>query len=195
MRATDFILQTRSDLQEKSEHWRDEELLLKLQRAYVSLQFDLPCFIARESVAITEGTQSYYLGFTPLKNVTFSVDERVLEFTTLENFYVRSSEAHYTFDNNMLLLGFVPTKAMDGVVVYRYAKELTNENCEIEIPIIHHKALRLLFLSEIHEKPTRNSKERVLSSHYLKLYEQEMMRLKVLQPIRAKNITSNYQRI
>lgn len=195
MKATDFILQTRIDLQEKSEHWRDEELLLKLQRAYVSLQFDLPYFIARESVAITEGVQSYYLGFTPLKNVTLSVDEQVLEFTTLENFYVRTSEKSYTFDNNMLLLGFVPTKAMDGVVVYRYAKELANINCEIEIPITHHKALRLLFLSEIHEKPTRNSKERVLSLHYLKLYEQEMLRLKVLQPMRAKNITSNYQRI
>lgn len=195
MKATDFILQTRIDLQEKSEHWRDEELLLKLQRAYVSLQFDLPYFIARESVAITEGVQSYYLGFTPLKNVTLSVDGQVLEFTTLENFYVRNSEAHYTFDNNMLILGFVPTKAMDGVVVYKHAKELANVNCEIEIPITHYKALRLLFLSEIHEKPTRNSKERVLSLHYLKLYEQEMMRLKVLQPMRAKNITSNYQRI
>lgn len=195
MKATDFILQTRVDLQEKSEHWRDEELLLKLQRAYVSLQFDLPYFIARESVAITEGVQSYYLGFTPLKNVTLSVDGQVLEFTTLENFYVRNSEAHYTFDNNMLILGFVPTKAMDGVVVYKHAKELANVNCEIEIPITHYKALRLLFLSEIHEKPTRNSKERVLSLHYLKLYEQEMMRLKVLQPMRAKNITSNYQRI
>lgn len=195
MTARDFILQTRSDLQEKSEHWKDEELLIKLQRAYTSLQFDLPCFIARESIAIIEGVQSYYLKFTPLKNVTLNVDDRALEFTTLENFYALPNDKCYTFDNEMILLGFIPTSTMAGVVVYKYAKELANDNCEIEIPITHYKALRLLFLSEIHEKPTRNSKERVLSLHYLKLYEQEKNKLKVLQPVRAKNITSNYQRI
>jgi len=195
MRARDFILQTRTDLQEKSEHWRDEELLLKLQRAYISLQFDLPCFVARETLAITEGTTSYYLNFPPLKNISMVVDGVSLAFTTLENFYAQPCEKSYTFENQSLLLGFVPLVDTDGVVVYKHAKELANENCEVEIPITHHKALRLLFLSEIHEKPTRNSKERVLSLHYLKLYEQEMMRLKVLQPIRAKNITSNYQRI
>ena len=195
MKARDFILQTRTDLQEKSEHWRDEELLLKLQRAYISLQFDLPCFVARETLAITKGITSYYLNFVPLKNISMVVDGVSLAFTTIENFYAQPCEKCYTFENQSLLLGFVPLVNIEGVVVYKHAKELANENCEVEIPVTHHKALRLLFLSEIHEKPTRNSKERVLSSHYLKLYEQEMMRLKVLQPMRAKNITSNYQRI
>ncbi|MDT8337571.1 MAG: hypothetical protein RQ763_00085 [Sulfurimonas sp.] len=195
MKASDFILQTRSDLQEKSEHWKDEELLLKLQRAYVSLQFDLPCFIAKQSIAIVDGKQEYYLDYTPIKNVALSIDNRSLDFATLEFFYVRANENSYTFDKNIMLLGFMPTNAMSATIVYKYAKELATENCEIEVPNTQYKALRLLFLSEIHEKPTRNSKERVLSLHYLRLYEQEMMKLKVLQPIRAKNITSNYQRI
>lgn len=194
MTARDFILQTRSDLQEKSEHWKDEELLIKLQRAYVSLQFDLPCFIARQSITTIEGKQEYYLNFTPIKNITLSIDSRSLDFTTLENFYIQANENSYTFDSNLLLLGFVPSTPLVVTVVYKFAKELVTENCEIEIPILHYKALRLLFMSEIHEKPTRNTKERVLSVHYIKLYEQELMRLKVQQKIRAKNITSNYQR-
>lgn len=195
MTARDFILQTRSDLQEKSEHWKDEELLVKLQRAYVSLQFDLPCFMARQNIAIIEGKQDYYIDFTPIKNITLSIDSRSLDFTTLENFYAITNENSYTFDNNLLLLGFMPTAPLTATLVYKYAKELANENCEVEIPLIHYKALRLLFMSEIHEKPTRNTKERVLSVHYIKLYEQELMRLKIQQKIRAKNITSNYQRI
>ncbi|MGB3988533.1 MAG: hypothetical protein WBK67_02450 [Minisyncoccales bacterium] len=195
MKASDFILQTRADLQEKSEHWKDEELLIKLQRAYVSLQFDLPCFIARENIDIVEGKQDYYLTYTPLKNVGLIVDGRNREFSATESFYITPNENSYTFEENLLILGFVPKTQGAATIVYKYSKELVNENCEIEIPLIHHKALRLLFMSEIHEKPTRNTKERVLSVHYIKLYEQEIAKLKVEQKVRAKNITSKYQRI
>lgn len=195
MKARDFILQTRSDLQEKSEHWKDEELLLKLQRAYVSLQFDLPCFITKQNIDIAEGKQSYYLDFVPLANIALTIDGRTFEYTTVENFYISAKENNYSFNGNLLLIGFMPKSAATAALVYKYSKELANENCEIEIPLIYHKALRLLFMSEIHEKPTRNTKERVLSVHYIKLYEQELMRLKVQQKVRAKNITTNYQRI
>lgn len=195
MKASDFILQTRSDLQEKSEHWKDEELLIKLQRAYVSLQFDLPCFIVRENIDIVEGKQEYYLQHTPIANIALLIDGRYFGYSTKENFYSNPKENSYTFEESILLLGFVPKLATIGLIVYKHTKELINENCEIEIPIVHHKALRLLFMSEIHEKPTRNTKERVLSVHYIKLYEQEVSKLKVQQKMRATNTTSNYQRI
>jgi len=170
-------------------------LLIKLQRAYVSLQFDLPCFITKQNIDIAEGKQSYYLDFVPLANIALTIDNRVFEYTTVENFYTNAKEDSYSFNGNLLLIGFMPKSAATAALVYKYSKELANENCEIEIPLIYNKALRLLFMSEIHEKPTRNTKERVLSVHYIKLYEQELMRLKVQQKVRAKNITTNYQRI
>ena len=195
MKASDFILQTRADLQEKSEHWKDEELLLKLQRAYISLQFDLPFFIAKENIDIQEGTQEYYLKHTPISNISLKIDSFNIEYSLNENFYSQQKENSYTFEENILVIGFIPNFTAIGLIVYKYAKELANANCEIEIPLIYYKALRLLFMSEIHEKPTRNTKERVLSVHYINLYEKEIANLKVKQKKRAKNITSNYQRI
>jgi len=195
MKASDFILQTRADLQEKSEHWSDEELLIKLQRAYVALQFDLPFFITNKTIAIQEGIDAYYLDVIPLKNVSFRVEYTLYSFTDMENFYAKPALYTYSFNENRLFVNPIPLKDYTAVLILKYQKELPNANCNIEIPTIYFKALRLLFMSEIHEKPTRNTKERVLSVHYIKLYEQEIRKLKTEQKMRSRNLTSNYQRI
>jgi hypothetical protein len=195
MKVSDFILQTRSDLQEKTEHWKEEELLIKLQRAYVSLQFDLPFFITSKTIAIKKGIDAYYLDLTPLKNVSLRVENIIYNFADIENFYSNSKNHTYTFSEERVLLNPIPLKDCSATLVLKYQKELGNLNCDIEIPTVYYKALRLLFLSEIHEKPTRNTKERVLSVHYIKLYEQEIHKLKTEQKTRARNLTSNYQRI
>ncbi|MCX6075998.1 MAG: hypothetical protein NTW78_03835 [Campylobacterales bacterium] len=195
MKTSDFILQTRSDLQEKSEHWKDEELLIKLQRAYIALQFDLPYFITSRVIAIKEGIDAYYLDLTPLKNMALRVENIHYNFVDIENFYSNVKNKTYTFSEDKLLIHPLPTKDCSATLVLKYQKELANSNCDIEIPTVYFKALRLLFLSEIHEKPTRNTKERVLSVHYIKLYDAEKNKLKTEQKMRAKNITSNYQRI
>jgi hypothetical protein len=195
MKASDFILQTRADLQEKSEHWKDEELLMKLQRSYVSLQFDLPYFITSETIAITEGKSEYYLLNEPLKNVSFSIDSTAFNFSTIDNFYISLKDKQYTFNTNRVIINHIPIKNSIGIIVYKFNKKLVTTNCEVELPAIYLKALRLLFMSDIHEKPTRNTKERNLSVHYIKLYEQEIRKLKIDQKLRPTNLTSNYQRI
>jgi len=194
MRVSDFILQTRTDLQEKSEHWNDEDLLIKLKRAYVSLQYDLPYFIQREELSIIEGNSEYYLEYEALKNVSLIIDEQEYLFSNVENFYTVPKERTYTFMQNRLLVS-TPKRDSKALIFYRHCKMIETLNCFVELPIHYHNALRLLFLSYIQEKPTRNSKERNLSLHYLKLYEKELYKLKKEQKARPKNIKSNYQKV
>lgn len=195
MKAADFITQTRVELNEKTEFWSDEEMLIKLQRSYVSLQYDLPFFIAKESLVIEKDKDEYYLIYAPIKNVSLKIDDDRYEYSDAEFFYITDNKKRYTFDAEKLMLGFTPDKTMNAVIIYRYDKHLSNANCEIETPAIYNKALRLLFMSEIHEKPTRNTKERNLNIHYLKLYEAELKKLRIEKKMRPKNIQSKYQRI
>jgi len=196
MKASDFILQTRIELNEKGgKFWSDEEMLIKLQRSYVSLQFDLPFFIAKESLVIEIGMSEYYLKYAPIKNIKCMVDEKIIEYRDNENFYLSNDSYCYTFDGDKILLGFIPKKESEIEIVYRYAKHLENGNCEIETPSIFTKALRFLFMSEIYEKPTGNTKDRSLSFDYLKLYDGELRKLRVNNKMRPRNIKSNYQRI
>jgi hypothetical protein len=195
MRAHDFIIQTRVELQEKSQHWSDDELFVKLQRSYVALQFALPFFIKKETFVIPKGSSEQYLAYAPAQNIGFSIDSVSYKYKDIGHFYVDEESGSYTLDSDRLL--FYPTadKDVNGIVVYRYHEEIKTLNCEVAIPKSWYKALRLLFMSEIHEKPTRNTKERNLSTHYLKLYEMELQNLKQNQQVRPVNITSNYQRI
>jgi len=195
MKAKDFILQVRADLQEKSEHWKDEELLIKLQRSYMSLQFDLPFFITKDTLAIKKDISQYQLPFKVLKNVSLYVDDKKYEYNDIENFHITLKDRQYTFDEDVLLLNNIPVKDTEAKIVYMYEKQLHTMNCEIGIPLNYHKALRLMFLSEIHEKPTRNTKDRNLNTHYLKLYALEVNKLKLGKKVRPVNITSEFQRI
>ena len=195
MRASDFILQTRADLQEKSQHWKNEELLVKLQRVYISLQFDLPCFVSKTEIDIKKGITEYYLEHIALKNISFKIDGNALSYADIEHFYTSTHKSLYVFSDKKVLINKIPLKDMESTLIYKYQKELSNINCEIEIPTNWHRALRLLFLSDIYEKPKSNSKDRNLSAYYLKLYDKELYKLKTEQKIRPKNITSNYQGI
>lgn len=194
MIAADFITQVRPDLQEKSEHWSNEELLIKLQRSYIGIQSDLPFFITKEVLAIEKGILEYYLEYVPLKNVSFKMGgTRKLDYVDSENFYISDKQNIYTFDHDRVLLKLPPTNSSFIDIVYKYAKHLANANCHIEIPLAHHEALRLLFMSKIHEKPTRNTKERNLSTHYLNLYNGEIQKIKIGQKMIPKNNKTIYQ--
>ena len=195
MRAQDFIIQTRVELQEKSQFWSDEELFVKLQRSYTTLQFALPFFIKKENFIITKGESEFYLQQIPTQNIGFSIDGVSYRYKDIGHFYVDEQQFSYTFDRDRLLFYPAAAKDVNGVIVYRYQEEIKTLNCEVSIPQSWYKALRLLFMSEIHEKPTRNSKERNLSTHYLKLYEYELQNIKQNQHVRVLNVTSNYQRI
>ena len=195
MNANDLIIQIRSDLQEKSQHWKNEELFVKLQRSFTSLQDDLPFFITKETLAITKEKDEYYLKHIPLKNVSCLVGRSKFNYTELENFYIKFVDKEYTFEEDKILLNRIVKEDVGLNIVYKYTKELKTLNCAIDIPLTYHKALRLLFLSDIHEKPTRNTKERNLSAYYLNLYEKEISKVKKNKKLRPKNVTSKYQRI
>ena len=195
MIASDFILQTRDDLQEKSEHWSDESLLIKLQRAYVALQSELPYFIYSQSIEIPSGTIECYLDHKPIKNITLKIDNIFYTFTNIDKFFTSSAMYQYTFLENKLLLTSALNKDVVATVSFKIAKYIESMSCEIEIAMEYLEALRLLLMAYIHEKPTRNSKERNLSTHYLNLYALEVKRLKRNSNIRPKNIGSNYIKV
>jgi len=193
MVANDFISMIRADLQEKSEHWKPEELFVKLQRSYTSLQNDLPFFIANETLEIKKDTDIYYLKHEPVENISCFLDAKALTFSELENFYIKRDAERYSFDENKLLINRRTSK--DGIceISYKYIQELESINCEISIPAKYLKALRYLHLSDVYEKPTRNSKERNLSAYYINLYDKELHNLKINKRLRPTGVRSRYQ--
>ena len=192
----DFILQVKSDLQEKSEHWTVDDLLIKLQRAYISLQSDLPYFMGIEMIPIEKGKVEYRLDKIFLKHVSFVIDGAAYDYDDIENIYTSTiSQNIYSYHNGNIFLNKLPQKDLSAKIAYKYEKKLKNANCYIEIPSNWHEALRLLFMSKIQEKPTRNTKERNLSKHYLDLYRAEINDLRKTKKAITKNVTSKYQRV
>jgi len=196
MKAKDFLDQSRIELQEKSIHWSEPELLIKLQRSYNSLQFDLPFFMATKTLDIKKGISEYNLDDIVLKNIILRVDNQAYNYVEFEQFFIRVDEKQYTFNDKLLIINPTPNSNTTATFAYRYLKEIENINCHIELPLVYNEALRYLFMSKVHEKPTRNTKDRNLNKHYLALYQQELRELQTTKKkIRRKKITSNYQRV
>jgi len=194
MIALDFITQAKADIQEKKEQWNVPELLVKLQRSYVSLQVDLPYFITKQKIAIVEGKSEYELDFRPIKPIALFVDTMKFNYVGYEKFYTTNPPKSYAF-NEYIVEVSTPNKNTSAELVYKYQKELKTIYCEIELPISYHKALRYLFMSEIHEKPTRNTKDRNLNTHYLKLYDKELFKIDTKNSLQVTSTKSKYQRV
>jgi len=194
MKAIDFITQARADLQEKTEQWKDLELFVKLQRSYISLQVDLPFFITKQTLAITEGKDEYYFDFRPVKPISLFVDKKKFKYVGYEQFYTTEPLNSYVFNEDVMHMS-MPTKSASAILVYKYQKELKTLNCEIELPVEYYKALRYLLMSEIHEKPTRNTKDRNLNTHYSKLYDKELFKIDSKNSLKVRSVKSKYQRV
>lgn len=193
MKASDFIFQVKDDLQEKSPHWSMESLLLKLQRAYIDIQSDLPYFVTTEEVAIKEGQSEYYLKEYFLKDVSFCIGADRWKYVKIDDLFISSvSQKVYTYHQNTIMLNQTPKKDATAKIVYRYRRAIKSMNCYIEIPEDYHTALAHLLKAYIYEKPTRNTKERDLNKHYLNLYAIKKNDIKNNKP-RSKNITSKFQ--
>ena len=196
MLVKDFIAKTRDDLQEKSQQWSDPSLLLKLQESYIDLQFDLPYFIANEKIAIKKGISTYHINSIFLKDISFKISNSTYRYTDMENLFTNNDGTNlYSYQAGEIITSVEQLKDVEAKLIYKYQKEIKNANCYIEIPPNWHKCLRFLFMSKIHEKPTRNTKERDLSVHYLKLYNTEVDKLKSQPKARAKNIQTKYIKI
>lgn len=194
MNAADFISQTRQELQEKSEFWGDPELLVKLQRSYISLQKSKPFFTAKESFVMESDKTEYTLLFQPLKNVSMKVGVQKYTFIDEDNFYINDNSKKYTFSDTSLIVEDIQV-GEEIKIIYKALHILEDDSSAIGLPITYHKALRLLFMSEIHEKPTRNTKERNLSAYYLKLYNDELKEIKVNSAVRPTQTKTQFQRI
>ena len=199
MKAIDLITQVKSDLNEKREGWTEDDLLTKLQRSYITLQTDLPYFMAKENLDIQEGISEYSLLQTPIRDIGLKIDNRIFSYIDYDNFFIidrthnYSIKKKYTFDEKVLMIDFIPTVEKKLELSYRYAKVLMDKNADIETPLIYDNALRLAFLSNIHEKPIASVDYRDMSLHYKKLYQSEVDSLKSVKKINVKNIQSKFQ--
>ncbi len=197
MTAKDFILSSSYELQEKSKDkkfWEDTELFIKLQRAYKTLQNDLPCFIANENIEIKEGISLYNLKHISIKGVSFFVNNK--KYIEQEKEYIfqnLNDEKIYNLSHKELTVYPLPKANNNGIIAYYYIKELTNENDFITTPIEYEEALRLIYLSYVFEKAPKNSNERDLAIHYLKRYTLQVDDLKKKKS--KKSSSSSYQRI
>ena len=183
-------------MQEKSEHWTKESLFLKLQDAYIDLQFDLPYFVTIEEVVIQEGKSETYLANKFLKDISLVIDGISWEYTEIDNLFISAGcQNVYSYHSGVLMLNKVLFKETTAKIVYKYEKSLKNDKCYIETPSNWKKALEYLLKAYVYEKPTRNTKERDVNKHYLNLYAREVQKLKLQQKARPKNLTSKYQTI
>ena len=77
MLAKDFILEASLELQEKNKvdkFWKDEELFLKLARAYRTIQSDIPCFTSNEKFEVKEGIELYYTKHKAIKGISLYIN-------------------------------------------------------------------------------------------------------------------------
>lgn len=132
------------------------ELFPLLQRSYTALQFDLPFFMARESLAINKDSIEYPLAHKPIKNVDCKSDLSVYNYVDEENFYIDDRTGEYSFSGSTLL---IHTEWTDETIklTYRYAKSLVDLESEIDLPETHAEALRLLFMAKLYESDIRRT--------------------------------------
>jgi len=197
MIVSDFLNQLENDIQDKStnnnKHWSIESLLLKLQDAYIDMQFDLPFFIAIKDIEIKKGQNEYYIDNVFLKDIFLLIDNRKWRYTDIDNLYLDTNSYLYSYYDKKIMLNRVPQKDNFGKLSYKYEKKLSNINCHIELPNNFKKGLEYLTKAYVYEKPIRNTKERDLNKHYLNLYKAEVYKLQNQKKIIAKNLTSKYQ--
>jgi hypothetical protein len=195
LKVSDFILETKHQLQEKSnDFWSKEEIFFQLQRAYIDIQTDMPYFVHNQAI-VFDNTLSFCLEHMPLKGLKLSIGSIEYEYCDIDNMYVDTNCTYkYSFMNKELVINTVFNE-INGFFAFKYIKELENENYYIELPLSWFTALRYLLFAYLHEKPTRNSKERNLSSYYYKMYQNALIKLKQTKQSIPKNIKSNYVRI
>lgn len=194
MIARDFIEEVRVQLQEKSTFWKPRELFLKLVRAYNLLQFDMPFFTCKENLEAKRNDDYVYLTHEALENVSLHVNGILYRYAHYNHLYHKQKN-RYTFENDKVIFACCFDEDVSVEVHYKYAKRLENENCALELPAHYLEALRVLFLSFIHEKPRLNSKERNLSAYYKKEYALVLNNISRSVNLAPKNIKSIYQRI
>ena len=197
MTAKDFILESSHELQEKSKDkkfWEDTELFIKLQRAYRTIQQDLPCFIANADVAIKEGISLYHIKYIAIKGISFFINgKKYFEQEKEDIFKKHGDEKLYNLEHKELVIYPTPQSDNEGIVSYYYQKELENENDYITTPIEYEEALRLLYLAYVFEKAPKDMTQRDLSIHYLKRYQTAKEDIKRKKT--KKSATNSYQRI
>jgi len=197
MLAKDFILESSLELQERATNnkkfYSPEELFLKLNKAYKEIQKDLPCFICNETIDIKQGINLYHLKHKALKGISLFVNNIKYKLENVKYTY-NTRENIYSIVNKELYISKVPSSKAKANITYYYYKGLTNENDYLTLSLEYLEALRLLFLSFVFEKATRDSKERDLCVHYLKRYEQKKQEIKRYRKD-IKSINTNYQRI
>ena len=199
MIARDFILEASLELQEKSKDikfWKDEELFIKLARAYRKIQKDLPCFVSNEKLDLKEGIDLYNLKNKSIKAISLYINGIKYTEQIKEYIYTNTNdEKIFNISDKELLISPTPLVSNFKIkATYYYQKDLENENDYITTPIEYEEALRLLFLSYVFEKPPRDMRERDLSIHYLKRYELEKAELKKYKR-NTKSVNITYQRI
>lgn len=194
MVARDFIEEVRVGLQEKSTHWKDRELFLKLGRAYNLLQFDLPYFTCKESIEVKQDDEEIYLTHEALKNISLHVNGVKYRYANIEHLY-HHGKHRYSFLGDKVL--FTQPFLSDGKadVHYMYGRRLKTLGCVLMLPPYYMEALRLLFLSFIYEKPTINTKQRNLSAYYKKEYVMAINGIPKTIRTSPKNVKSIYQKV
>lgn len=199
MIAKDFILEASLELQERTttgnKFWKDEELYIKLVRAYREIQVDLPCFISNQAFKIKEGIAEYHTKHYGIKGISLYINNKLYNEQNLGYIFSNiDKEPIYNLTSRVLTISPVPQKDAIGEFTYSYYKELSSENDYITLPLEYMEGLRLLFLSFVFEKSPRNSKERDLAVHYLKRYEAKKDEIKRYRH-NKKSVNKTYQRM
>ncbi len=198
MKAIEFIEAKRDTLNEKSkEFWSEPILFFALQRAYNSLQTDVPYFLAQEDILGVKDQWKYRLEHKMIKPISVLVDG--VEYRVVANskfFKVLKIESGIctTYNHD---LGISKAPFQDGEKIdirYKYLDEIKNIDCEIKLPEHYMEALSHSFFAKVWEKnPSRDN--RVLVNAYKRDYEIEKNMLKNFGKVKSKGVRSKYKKV
>lgn len=202
--ANDFINECLPIIKKQTGNstYKNEDLFVYLRRAYLELQKEYPLFKERKEITTVSKGFEYQLDEEVIDIVSLCLNDT--SYTKLRNdkfFELYSSEKcnnnTFCLDMNNIYL-YPQTKENETIeIFYIHAKNISELESEISIPLLVSEALRFAFLNKYFEENPKRSKDEYvdLEIHYLKLFNAEIAKIKSKLKIRHKNVRTKYNKV
>lgn len=202
--ASEIILAVRSrlnDIDSAKYRLSDEEIIDYINISLADLSKELECFTHKEFFFIKENEDRYKLPHDILRVLAVTINSKPIVIKGYEYIVknrINISELCVYFDEQSLLL--YPIEKVEAgkkiEVDYKYIEQIRQKNDDIKITKLAKKAILFHTLHLAYQINT-NEKNSGKSTHYLNLYDKEMMTLKfsVFKNKHSKDIKQKFRKV
>lgn len=202
--ASEIILAVRSrlnDIDSAKYRLSDEEIIDYINISLADLSRELECFTHKEFFFIKENEDRYKLPHDILRVLAVTINSKPIVIKGYEYIVknrINISELCVYFDEQSLLL--YPIEKVEAgkkiEVDYKYIEQIRQKNDDIKITKLAKKAILFHTLHLAYQINT-NEKNSGKSTHYLNLYDKEMMTLRfsVFKNKHSKDIKQKFRKV